>query len=51
MANDAKEEQRSFKTCSIVPLDQVKVLNGKVLKEDWQDLYLRYLLQGVLPVD
>ena len=51
MANDAKEEQWSCKTCSIIPPDQVEVLNGELLEEDWQDPYLRYLLQGVLPVD
>ena len=51
MANDAKEEQRSCKTCSILPLDQAKVFNGKVLEEDWQDQHLRYLLQGVLLAD
>ena len=28
-----------------------EVLNGELLEEDWQDPYLRYLLQGVLPVD
>ena len=51
MTNDAKEEQRSCKTCSIIPPDQAKVLNGKLLEEDWQDPYLRYLLQGVLSAD
>ena len=28
-----------------------EVLNGELLEEDWQDPYLRYLLQGVLLVD
>lgn len=51
MVNDAKEKQRSFKTCSIVPPDQAKELNGEIPEEDWQDPYLRYLLQGVLPSD
>ena len=51
MTNDAKEEQRSCKTGSIIFLDQGKVLNGELLEEDWQDPYLRYLLQGVLLVD
>ena len=35
MANDAKEEQRSCKTCFIIPLDQADVLNGELLEEDW----------------
>nr|POF12065.1 hypothetical protein CFP56_08832 [Quercus suber] len=51
MANDAKEEQKSCKTCFIIPPDQAEVLNGKLLEEDWQDPYLRYLSQGVLPTD
>ena len=51
MANDAKEEQRSCRTCSIIPPDQAKVLNGEMPREDWQDPYLRYLLQGVLPTN
>ena len=51
MANDAKKEERSCKTCSIMPLDQARVLNGESLEEDWQDPYVRYLLQGTLPVD
>ena len=51
MANDAKEEQRSCKTCSIVPPDQVEMLNGEMLEEDGQDPYLRYLLQSVLLAD
>ena len=51
MANDAKEEQRSCKSCSIIPPNQAEVLNGELLGEDWQDPYLRYLLQGMLPVD
>ena len=51
MANDAKEEQWSCKTCFVIPLDQVEVLNGELLEEDWQKPYLRYLLQGILPVD
>ena len=51
MTNDAKEEQRSCKTCSIIPPDQAEVLNGELLEEDWQDPYLRYLLQGVLSAD
>jgi len=51
MTNDAKEEQRSCKTCSIIPLDQAKVHNGELLEEDWKDPYLRYLLQGVLLAD
>ena len=28
-----------------------EVLNGELLEEDWQDPYLRYLLQGILLVD
>ena len=48
MANDAKGEQRDYKSCSIIPLDQAEVLNSEVQEEDWQDLYLRYLLKGVL---
>ena len=51
MANDAKEEQWSCKTCFVIPSEQAKVLNSELLKEDWQELYLRYLLQGILPVD
>ena len=51
MVNDAKKEERSCKTCSIMPLDQARVLNGESLEEDWQDPYVRYLLQGTLPVD
>ena len=51
MANDAKEEQQSRKSCSVIPLDQAKVLNGEFLGEDWQEPYLRYLLQGILPAD
>ena len=51
IANDAKEEQRSCKTCSVIPPDRVEVLNGKLLGEDWQDPYLKYLLQGILPAD
>ena len=51
MANDAKGEQRDCKTCSIIPPDQAKMLNSEVQEEDWQDPYLRYLLEGVLPVD
>ena len=51
MANYAKEEQRSCKTCYVIPLDQADVLNGKLLEEDWQDPYLRYLLQCVLPAN
>ena len=35
MANDVKEEQRSCKTYSIIPLDQEEVLNGEVLEKDW----------------
>jgi len=35
MANDAKEEQKSCKTCSIIPPDQAEVLNGELLEEDW----------------
>ena len=34
-----------------MPACIAKVLNGELLEEDWQDPYLRYLLQGVLPVD
>ena len=51
MANDAKEEQRSYKTCSVIPPDQIEVLTGKLLGEDWQEPYLRYLLQGILPAN
>ena len=51
MTNDAKEEQTSCKTCSIMPPNQVEVLHGELLKEDWQDPYVRYLLQGTLPAD
>ena len=51
MANDAKEEQRSCKTCFIIPLDQAEVLNGELLEDNWQDSYLRYLSQGVLLAD
>lgn len=51
MTKDAKEEQRSCKTCSIIPLNQVEVLNGEIPEEDWQNPYLRYLLQGVLVAD
>ena len=35
MANDAKGEQRDYKTCSIIPPDQEKVLNSEVQEEDW----------------
>ena len=35
MDNDGKEEQRSCKTCSIIPPDQAEVLNNKLLEEDW----------------
>ena len=48
MANDAKEEQQSCKACFVIPPDQVKVLNGKLLEEDWRDPYLRCLLHDVL---
>ena len=41
MAHDAKREQRDYKTCSIIPPDQVEVLNNEVKEEDWQDPYLR----------
>ena len=51
MANDAKGEQRDCKTCSIIPPNQVKVLNSEVQEEDWQDPYLRYFLECVLLVD
>jgi len=51
MASDAKEEQRDCKTCSIVTLDQVEVLNSEIQEEGWQDQYVKYLSQGVLPVD
>ena len=51
MANDAKEEQRSYKTYSVIPPDQIEVLIGKLLGEDWQEPYLRYLLQGILPAN
>ena len=43
MAINAKEEQRDCKTCSMVSLDQAKVLNGEVQEEDWHDPYLRYM--------
>ena len=43
MASDSKEEQQSCKTCSVIPLDQAEVLNRELLKEDWQEPYLRYL--------
>jgi len=51
MASNAKEEQRSCKTCFVIPLDHAKVLNSELLKEDWQDPYLRYLSQGILPTE
>ena len=51
MANDANEEQRNCKTCFIIPLDQAEVLNGELQEEDWQEPYLRYLLQGLLHAD
>ena len=51
MANDAKEEQRNCKTCFVIPPDQVEVLNGELLEEDWHDPYLRYSLQGILLAD
>ena len=51
MANDANEEQRNCKTCFIIPLDQAEVLNGELQEEDWQEPYLRYLLQGMLPAN
>ena len=51
MASDAKEEYRDCKTCSMIPSNQAKVLNGEDQEEDWQDSYLRYLLEGVLPTD
>ena len=51
MANDAKEEQRNCKTFSVMPLDQAEVLNDGLQEEDWQEPYLRYLLQGMLPAD
>ena len=51
MASDAKEKQRDYKIYSMVSSDQVEVLNGEFQEEDWQDLYLRYILEGVLPVD
>ena len=31
--------------------DQAEVLNGEFQEEDWQDPYLRYILEGVLPID
>ena len=34
MANDTKEEQWNCKTYYVIPLDQTKVLNGKLLEED-----------------
>ena len=43
MASDSKEEQQSCKTCSVIPPDQAEVLNRELLKEDWQEPYLRYL--------
>ena len=51
MASDAKEKYRDCKTCSMIPSNQAKVLNGEDQEEDWQDSYLRYLLEGVLPTD
>ena len=51
MASDTKEEQRDCKTCSAIPPNQAKVLIGEVQEEDWQDPYLWYLLEGVLPTD
>ena len=51
MASDAKEEQQSYKTCSIIPPYQEEVLNSELLKEDWQEPYLRYLLQDILPTN
>jgi len=51
MASDAKEEQRDCKTCFMIPPDQAEILNGEIQEEYWQDPYLRYLLEGVLPAD
>ena len=51
MASDAREEYRDCKTCSMIPPDQAEVLNGEDQEEDWQDSYLRCLLEGVLPAD
>ena len=34
MANDTKEEQWNCKTYYVIPLDQTKVLNGKLLEKD-----------------
>ena len=34
MASDAKEEQRDYKTCSIIPPDQAEVLNTKIQEEE-----------------
>ena len=51
MASDTKEEQRDCKTCFIIPPYQAEVLNGEVQEEDWQDSYLRYLLEGIIFTD
>ena len=51
MASDAKEEQRNCNTCSIIPPDQVELLNSEIQEEDWQGLYVKYLSQGVLLAD
>ena len=51
MANDAKKEQRNCNTCSIIPSDQVEVLNSEIQEEDWRDLYVKYLSKCVLPTD
>ena len=51
MASNAKKEQRDCKTCSIIPLDQVEVLNSEIQEENWQDPYVKYLSQVVLPAD
>ena len=34
MTSDAKEEQRDYKTCSIIPPDQAEVLNTKIQEEE-----------------
>ena len=34
MASDAKEEQRNCNTCTIIPPDQVEVLNNEIQEEE-----------------
>ena len=44
MASDAKEEQRDYKTYTIIPPNWAEVLNSEIEKDDWQDPYVKYLL-------